>query len=639
MNIRFIKAAFKNFGTLGEVEFSFDQRGVSLLIGENRDSEGSNDNGSGKSTLLRGVFWVIYGVMGKNVLADKAIHKDENEAIGEVWMEVDGEPLYIKRSRKRNKATKILVEYGGNTFSEQKVIEDIVKLSKLQFCNLIILRGGDEWLFARATDADRRDIIADLIEISDIDLMKGEVESRLAVVTKEVQELEDKENSLCSYLSHDEQNLSRLKSQLADYKKQKQESSSSLASNELAKEDLVEARDKLEKELQECSENKGNEKEELEAQLQEVEEAISSVEEIRDSRLSKYEGKINAISVEVSNKKMFIKLKRERITEMTSLTSKGRCPTCGQDVSTLNEEEITSLKAEVENVMESLREQESIKEELVLKRDTFKEKAIKKLRKLRAKKDSLRGEIKEKETSQAELDLSERVRVLNAKVAKVNENIAGAKVLLSRIDEDIKKTTEYIKTTTAKIEELSSEIKRVRIQCAGKKEEIEDLQFWKKGFGPKGVSSLVIEMLLPKINQRIQHFANVLSGGDLIIGLSSYSETKSGTVKESIAINVENLTGGDDYPTQSSGEKARVDLAVAFGLASYFRDFGNTYSNLIAFDEIWDGIDERGMNNVFEAVKETDIDYSIFISHRRQFQSMFGSVYTMVKENGKSTLM
>jgi DNA repair exonuclease SbcCD ATPase subunit len=166
----------------------------------------------------------------------------------------------------------------------------------------------------------------------------------------------------------------------------------------------------------------------------------------------------------------------------------------------------------------------------------------------------------------------------------------------------------------------------------------DNLEFWKKGFGPKGVPSLFIETVLPRISARIQKYANTLTGGDLTVSLRAFKETKSKTVQESIQISAVNSKGASVYGANSTGERNRINLAVTLGLIEYFRDMGVFESNLLICDEIFDGLDRTGVQQALYALEEADMGHVVVVSHHEHLKPLFPVVMRMTKENGAATL-
>jgi DNA repair exonuclease SbcCD ATPase subunit len=167
---------------------------------------------------------------------------------------------------------------------------------------------------------------------------------------------------------------------------------------------------------------------------------------------------------------------------------------------------------------------------------------------------------------------------------------------------------------------------------------MDKFEFWKRGFGPKGVPSLFIELVLPNISAKIQKYADILTGGDIRVSLKAYAETQKQTVKEAIQISAVNTHGASVYGANSAGERNRINLAVTLGLIEYFRDLKVFSSSLLICDEVFDGLDSTGVEMALTALKEANIPSVLVISHHEHFKPLFSNVCYAVKEHGISEI-
>ena len=120
MKIKFLTVS--NFGSLGEeVKIDFDlyeQDDKILVIGENRDSAGSDSNGSGKSTIFNAITWAIFGKVPNNMDVTDIIRRGEKEA--KVTLTLGDEEKEIIVIRKRTRKTQELSFYvNGENLSKR----------------------------------------------------------------------------------------------------------------------------------------------------------------------------------------------------------------------------------------------------------------------------------------------------------------------------------------------------------------------------------------------------------------------------------------------------------------------------------------------------------------------------------------
>tara|TARA_R100000458_G_C8278547_1_gene255105 strand:+ start:1241 stop:3400 length:2160 start_codon:yes stop_codon:yes gene_type:complete len=96
-----------NFGSFGEnnvVDFSlYDPNDRILVIGENRDSAGSDSNGSGKSTLFNAISWAIFGKLPNNVDVEDVIRRGTSETSVKLLLKSTEFEIMIVRTRNQKK--------------------------------------------------------------------------------------------------------------------------------------------------------------------------------------------------------------------------------------------------------------------------------------------------------------------------------------------------------------------------------------------------------------------------------------------------------------------------------------------------------------------------------------------------------
>ena len=115
-----------------------------------------------------------------------------------------------------------------------------------------------------------------------------------------------------------------------------------------------------------------------------------------------------------------------------------------------------------------------------------------------------------------------------------------------------------------------------------------------KGFGSSGLKSFVFNAMLDNLNRIIEMYASRLGTRvKFSIDLSMASKPFVTTVyKEGIE---------RDYNDLSGGEKQRIDICLAFAMFDLVSGTNNT--NLLILDEVLEGLDEEGIEQVFDLVR------------------------------------
>ena len=131
-----------------------------------------------------------------------------------------------------------------------------------------------------------------------------------------------------------------------------------------------------------------------------------------------------------------------------------------------------------------------------------------------------------------------------------------------------------------------------------------------------------------------------LTSGHIEVKFNTQATLKSGETREKFSIEISNQDGGQEYSANSGGERKRIDLAINLALQDLVASRSNKRINIAMFDEIFDSLDETGIEQVIELLQELSKEKSsIFvISHNEHLKSYFTNVITITKKDGFSTL-
>ena len=90
------------------------------------------------------------------------------------------------------------------------------------------------------------------------------------------------------------------------------------------------------------------------------------------------------------------------------------------------------------------------------------------------------------------------------------------------------------------------------------------------------------------------------------------------------------------YANLSAGERARIDLAIAFAWRQIARIKGSAYTNLLVLDEVADAsLDVNGTEDLMSILEEITADTNVFIvSHKANLDEHVRSVLKLEKHNG-----
>jgi len=94
-----------------------------------------------------------------------------------------------------------------------------------------------------------------------------------------------------------------------------------------------------------------------------------------------------------------------------------------------------------------------------------------------------------------------------------------------------------------------------------------------------------------------------------------------------------------DYNACSAGDKRRIDVAILLSLQSIVAQRSASSSNLVVFDELFDSLDNVGIERVINLLHEEAREKMVFvISHIQELADYFDNVIVVKNRGGESFL-
>jgi DNA repair exonuclease SbcCD ATPase subunit len=193
----------------------------------------------------------------------------------------------------------------------------------------------------------------------------------------------------------------------------------------------------------------------------------------------------------------------------------------------------------------------------------------------------------------------------------------------------IKQTEVEIKETEEKIIDINdNKIKAVE-------REIEKVSLAKEAFSQKGLKNVVLDYLIPRLEDKINNILSRLSDFRVRIDTQKKSADGEGIV-EGLYIFISNEMGEEmELNNYSGGEKLRVIVAISEALASLHKSIG-----FRIMDETIVGLSPEMVQDFVEVLEGLQAEYPqvLFISHLNEIKSMFEKTITIKKHNGNSII-
>jgi len=160
----------------------------------------------------------------------------------------------------------------------------------------------------------------------------------------------------------------------------------------------------------------------------------------------------------------------------------------------------------------------------------------------------------------------------------------------------------------------------------------EALKMLKEAFSPTGIKAIVIDYMIPRLEDRINEILKLLS--DFTIRLDTQRKgVKEDTIKEGLFIDIFNEKGDClDFATYSGGEKLKIIVAISEALS----ELQNVGFRIL--DEIFTGLDEESTEKFAEVMDALQSRFSqmLCISHLRNIKDLFDNKLIVAKKDGTS---
>ncbi|AHZ09843.1 exonuclease [Bacillus phage Evoli] len=615
--MKWIKLTIQNFLAINEATVDLDNQGLILIEGDNQSDDKYGSNGSGKSTLIpESVAWCLFNKISKGAKADEVV----NNKIGKDTMvslegELDGDTYIITRYRKHSKfGNKVKVSRNGTDITAKtdpdtnKLIENLVGVSHLTFLNSILFaQGGGLGAFASLTDSSKKEILDSILKLD----VYSKAQEIAKDIVKESQKKIDEKNKELEKLDWELQQVDRLEQEdINRYESTKQ----SLAAERVKLGEVIKQQNDYPAQYFGFVEQHRDEIIKLKESLEEIANIDVSVEE--EAYLEAYD-KLNSMS---NKEKELTYQKNQLVKNYKQLDSSDTCPMCGNPIDTTHIiTEQQGIRKQLEPIVLELRELAQLRDQLIADCDTkkaaYEAKKVERS-KVVIKQSSIHTEIQNKESY---------IRTYENNLQKLKHNVEIVKSnieKLSTVTEPKKRDDER-----AEIEKKIKVAKKELVALELDKKENEDVV---KVYSNEGVKSHVLDLITPVLNEKGNKYLKQLAGENMELEFSTRTLKKDKTYSDKFDVKLMNHVGGDNYKLNSGGEKKRADLAISLAL----QDLIATHTNFIVYDEVFDALDDVGIESVLELLKErAKVIGSVFvITQSSHFKALFEKVITITKD-------
>jgi exonuclease SbcC len=177
----------------------------------------------------------------------------------------------------------------------------------------------------------------------------------------------------------------------------------------------------------------------------------------------------------------------------------------------------------------------------------------------------------------------------------------------------------------AKLTALEKEKLECQNNIAQVTTQIDNLQAIAMATGKDGIQALLIQDVLPDIEQEANELLAKLTDNQAQIFIESLRDLKKGGSKETLDINISDNMGIRPYEMFSGGEAFRIDFALRIALSKILARRAGTSLQTLIIDEGFGSQDEEGLAHIMDALYKIQDDFAkiIVVSHLPAMKDQF----------------
>jgi DNA repair exonuclease SbcCD ATPase subunit len=645
-----IRLFAERFLSLGQVNFSFDREGTTLVEGVNEDAP-ADSNGAGKSSLFEAIFWCLFGATRRPLKGDEIINTHiKGGACVQFEFEIKGVHYTAIRTRRYSKAgtgfrlfrglaeidekgeisegitTEDLTK--GTMKDTQEKLEDIIGMGRLAFEKCAFFGQGDIKPFASLTDSERKLVFEQAMNLSQLSEDAAKVAGFRKGKQAEIDRLIIEEDAVKIRLTAATEELDSLKESLSIFETVRVSKIDNLA---LELKSISGLTTEFNSKAEEIEERKVAVSEQLAGLPLKIEEA--------EKIAAQFGEKFVLASSESATLHAQLKHAQKFKDELLEKIEDARvrvgvdCETCGMKMTKEASDEMVSTFTErmpvVHRHVVGIKENFESKTDLVTRMDALREPFTEKLK-------GFKEELVELNRQSYALSESESLNTLRINTGKAD---------VERINNQVKEIrAETDKATTHRIAELEearfallTQVDDIGSSKMGYGHEIDIAEKIERALGNGGLKSLIFDNVTPSLNEYANDFMGILNP-EMTVELSTVTKLATGELRDKFSLNVENKTGAPVFNGNSGGEKQIVNLAIALAFNKQMRSMSSTTPEFLVLDEPFENLDAGASEQVIELMKHIDSNNIFLVTHNQDVKDLIPSRIKVTKKEGIAML-
>ena len=609
--MKIVSIEISNIFSIESATIDFSGSGLTLINGYNHDDDCSN--GCGKSSLANSACFGLYGKLPKNVNVSDILRRGAKSGYIIITFIKNDITYSIKRCRP-NKT--VYYKEGVEITISQEAFEQIIGLTYDQYIKSVFSGQSFDDKFINLNDTDKKEFILKLLNFTDINKYKENIDLKIKIYKKEIEE--------------GEKEIQIKKGNLSFYKE-------SLLNKKEVEENLIKIKDQYSK-LKETYDNIVIQDKPDTSEIDKIElDAKNKLKEINDKKHDcfLYKQKIN--EYEINNKNLnneIIQLNQELKSPSWKKGSiEVTCPGCNNHFElnkngviikedpgyTINiQTKIKEKQENIKNFCELIEKTTKEMSEFELSMREKEDKLYQLLDIIKEKRNSLVSEYnkidKQKQTLLGDL------RVLETKYNNFKEQLSG----FNSIENTIKETELIIKEKERYVKSKEGNL-NIYINLSNI-------------LSPTGVPAYIIDNTIDLFNSYVKKYLDQL-WENTEYKLITYKENS----KKEIVAKLDNFftINGQQVPigTLSGGQKRLLMLSIDLAIINMLENMVGDSFSPIFMDEAFDGLDSSNKQKVVPILeKMAENKEIVVIDHATEAKELFKREIYINYRNGVSYL-
>lgn len=573
-----------------DTKYEFKQGVCTVIFGENRDDDDSDNNGAGKSTIFEGIAIALTGKSLRDI--DKEVFINRHSESCEVEFYLENATLnrtlgVIRKFFRGSKSTKVEVYEDGEQNTQLVSVNeanarviDLIGVTRDDLLRYFIISQDNRYQFFTAGDSEKKEV---LNRITNADMINPILEK----LSNDKKRLSADSNDISSQIGTYE-------GKLQFYREQRAEAIALDDNHEISE---GEKQIKLNKDK-------------IQFASAAVEEYTRKLESIKSSADYALIGNLPDVS-ELEEKRKKIRSKIKSLEEQESeaeqiikdlkadISGAVECPECGHKFMPESNYDLTVKQAkklikETEESLESIRDLIS-----------------KKKARLRKVNDSIdeadRLEIKARRAKQNAKDVERDVEEENKNIERFNKRINEIK----REIVDIKKnsrSSKIVKQCDEKIKDVEQKIRDAKKKMSALTEELSMVEYWSYYMGKNGFATYLANRSVKIIEGITNSFLKKFRSS-MTVEINGFKINKDGSVREKIdVLAVYKGKYAQNFMGYSGGERSRIFLASILGIQHLINLSAHGKGlDLLLLDESLGALDSCGVVNICNILNQLGV--------------------------------